>query len=153
MLLPLMRRSQAGGCSEQETNMRQSLLLMMRPLAAAFLIVAWLFPVPAANAQSQSPSPGSSEQSENIPDQKLDAAAAALKQVASVKESYQQRIEAAEPSDKQRLADEGSKALAEAVTGQGLSIDEYNSIITVAQKNPEVREKILQRVRPADKDK
>jgi len=133
--------------------MRQSMLLLMRPLTAVFLIAAWLFSAPATNAQAQaqSPSPGSSEQSQNIPDQKLDAAAAALEQVASVKESYQQRIESAAPSDKQRLADEGSKALADAVTGQGLSIEEYNSIITVAQSNPEVREKILQRVRPPAK--
>jgi hypothetical protein len=123
----------------------------MRPLAAAVLSTAWLFSVPAANAQAQSPSPSPSDQSQNIPDQKLDAAAAALAQVSSVKENYQQRIEAAAPSDKQRIADEGNKALTEAVTGQGLSVEEYTSIIVVAQKDPEVREKILQRVRPQAK--
>ena len=101
----------------------------MRPLAATVLIAAWLLSVPAANAQTQSPSPGPSEQSQTIPDQKLDAAAAAIEQVTSVKENYQQQIEAAAPSDKQRIADEAQKALAEAVTGQGLSIEEYTSII------------------------
>lgn len=131
--------------------MQHSLQPLTRSLAATFLAAAWLFSVPAANAQVQPPSPGSTEQSQNIPDQKLDAAAAAMEQVATVKESYQQRIEAADPSDRQRLADEGSKALADAVTGQGLSIEEYNSIIRVAQNDPQVREKILQRVRPATK--
>jgi predicted ATPase with chaperone activity len=125
--------------------------LLRRSLAATVVIAAWLFSVPAANAQGQTPSPGPSEQSQNIPDQKLDAAAAALEQVASVKESYQGRLEAAEPSDRPRLAEEAHKALNEAVTGQGLSIEEYTSIITVAQANPEVREKILQRLRPASK--
>ena len=128
--------------------MRHSLRLLMQPLAAACLVAVWLFSAAAVNAQAQSPSSGPSEQSQNISEQKLDAAAAAMQQVASVKQSYQQRIEAASPDDKQRLADEGGKALANAVTGQGLSIEEYNSIITVAQNNPEVREKILQRVRP-----
>ena len=69
----------------------------MRPLvlspAATLLTVAWLFSVPVANGQTQSPAAGPSEQtSKNIPDQKLDAAAAALEQVASVKEDYQRRI-------------------------------------------------------------
>jgi hypothetical protein len=55
-----------------------------------------------ANAQTQSPSPSPSEQtSKTIPDQKLDAAAAALEQVASVKEDYQQRIKEADPSDRE----------------------------------------------------
>jgi hypothetical protein len=68
--------------------------------------------------------------------------------VASVKESYQGRIEAASPSERPRIAAEANGALEEAVTKQGLSVDEYNSILTVAQNNSDVREKILQRVRP-----
>jgi predicted ATPase with chaperone activity len=120
----------------------------MQPLAAAALFAVWLVSVPAANAQSPSPSPVPSDQSQTISDEKLDAAAAALKQVSSVKENYQQRIESAAPSDKQRLADEANNALEQAVTGQGLSVEEYTSIIVVAQNNPEVREKILQRIRP-----
>ena len=40
--------------------MRQQLLIL--PLAATVLTVAWLFSVPVANAQTQSPSPSSSEQ-------------------------------------------------------------------------------------------
>ena len=131
--------------------MRQSMSLLTRPLAATVVIAAWLFSVPVANAQGQTPSPGPSEQSQNISDQKLDAAAAALEQVASVKENYQGQIDAADPTDRPRIASEAHKALTEAVTGQGLSIEEYTEIITVAQANPEVREKILQRLRPASK--
>ena len=75
--------------------MRQSMRLLMLPHAATVVAVAWLFSVPVANTQTQSPSPGPSEQtSKNIPDQKLDAAAAALEQVASVKE----RLSAADQS-------------------------------------------------------
>jgi Domain of unknown function (DUF4168) len=126
--------------------MRQS-RLWLRPLAAAVLTGAWLVPVPAANAQAQLP-PASSDQTPNISDQKLDAAAAALKQVASIKENYQQRIEGAAPSDKDRIATEANNALVTAVTDQGLSVEEYNAILVVAQNDPGVREKILQRIRP-----
>ena len=93
--------------------------------------------------------PGSSDQTQNIPEQKLDATAAAIKQVASVKENYQQQMEAAAPSDKERLAEEVKGAFVKAVTDQGLSVQEYNSILIVAQKDPEVREKIAQRILPS----
>jgi len=81
----------------------------------------------------------------------LDAAAAAIKRVASLKQDYQQRIAAAVPSDKERIANEAINALAKAITDQGLSVEEYDSILEVAQNDPEVREKIRQRIRPSAK--
>jgi Domain of unknown function (DUF4168) len=131
--------------------MRQTMRLLMCPLGAVVLTCAWLLPVPAANTQAQSPAPGPSDQTANIPDQKLDAAAAAIKQVASVRENYQQRIEAAPASGKQSIADEAKNALVKAITDQGLSLEEYTSILVVAQNDPVVREKILQRIRPSPK--
>ena len=81
----------------------------------------------------------------------LDAAAAALERVAGVKEDYQQRIAAAPPSDKERIAQEGHSAILKAVTDQGLSVEEYTSILRVAQNNPEVRQKLLRRIDPPAK--
>jgi hypothetical protein len=129
--------------------MRQSTRPLMLPFAATVLTAGWLLSVPLANAQTQSPSPGSSEQTpKNILDQKLDAAAAALEQVASVKEDYKQRIKAADPSDRNRLAEEAHNALVKAVTDRGLSVEEYTSILQLAENDPDVREKILQRMHP-----
>src|SRR5262249_43921473 len=111
---------------------------MMRDFirSAAILLMAIGFVFgPAASAQVQSPSPDVSQQPQNIPDQKRDAAAAAIGQVASLKQDYQQRIAAAAPADKERLMDEAVKALSKAVTDQGLSVDEYDSILEVAQNN------------------
>ena len=126
--------------------MRQQLLTL--PLAATVLTVAWLFSVPVANAQTQSPSPSPSEQTpKDIPDQKLDAAATALEQVASVKEDYQRRIKAADPS-RNRIAEEAHNALVKAVTDRGISVEEYTSILQLAENDPGVREKLLQRIHP-----
>ena len=86
--------------------MRASLMRALVWPAAAVLVGAGLLPLAAANAQVQSPSPGLSEQTPNISDQKLDAAAAAIEQVASLKQNYQQRIVAAAPSDRERIANE-----------------------------------------------
>ena len=130
--------------------MPQSMRPMMRPLAAASLTAAWLFSAPAANAQAQLPPPSPSDPTPNFSDQKLDAAGIALKQVATIKKDYQQRLEEAASSDRERIADEANSALVKAVTEQGLSVPEYNAIMVVAQNDPEVREKVLQRSRSSE---
>jgi hypothetical protein len=124
---------------------------LLTPLAAAVLMATWHVGIPAANAQAEAPQPGISEPKSDITDQKLDAMAAALEQVATVKDTYQQRIAAAPPADKERLAAEAKNALVKAVTDQGLSVEEYTAILVVAQNDPQVREKIVQRLRPSAK--
>ena len=115
---------------------------------------SWLAFAPTVNAQNQSepskPSPtapGPSSPSASVPDNKLDAAAAAVKSVSMVKDDYGRRIAQAPESEKSRLANEGGQALAKAVTDQGLSVEEYTEILQIAQNNPAVREKILQRIK------
>jgi hypothetical protein len=126
-------------------------------LFAMVLTAAWLLFVPGANAQNQSASPKAQNQSPspkaqnqsaspNIPDQKLDAAAAALDRVTSIKQNYQQKMATAAPSDKDRIAGDANNAMKKAVTDQGLSVDEYTSILQVAQNDPGVREKLMQRL-------
>ena len=125
--------------------------------AAAVLAAISFASIPAmvsAQEQSppaQSPSPRGGGPAPNLSDEKLDATAAAALRVASLKQDYQQRIAAAPPSEKEHIAEEAFNALSKAVTDQGLSVDEYTAILEVADANPEVREKIRQRIRPSDK--
>jgi hypothetical protein len=85
--------------------------------------------------------------SSNISDSKLDATATAVKNVSTVKDDYEQRIARAPQADKERVAKEGTEALAKAVTDSGLSVAEYSAILEVAQNDPVVRDKILQRLK------
>src|ERR1700751_2253535 len=91
-------------------------------LAAAALGVAGLVLLPAANAQMNPPqarlqaqSPQAQSPSPTISDEKLNAAAAAIGQVTSVRQSYERKIAKAPPSDKQRITDEANVALEKAV--------------------------------------
>lgn len=118
---------------------------LILPTAAAALAAVWLLPNSSLNAQTQSP-PSATEQSKTISDQKLDAAAAALQRVASLKDEYQQRITAAPAPERERIVEEANAALEKAVTEQGLSVEEYNSIIVLAQNDEAVRKKILDRL-------
>jgi hypothetical protein len=118
-----------------------------RPLAAAVLSAAWIVSGPLANAQTQAPNAQTPMQPSNIPDQKLDAAAAAVDQVSTIKQNYQEKLTSAPPAEKERITTEANDAMARAVTDQGLSVEEYNSIIQVAQNDPQLRQKILQRIK------
>jgi hypothetical protein len=131
---------------------------LLHPLAAAALTVCGLVMTPAANAQmsppqarpgQQSPqaqSPQAQSPSPTISDEKLNAAAVAIGRVTSIRESYEPKIAAAPPADKQHMTEEANDAMKKAVTDQGLSVDEYNSIIRTAQNDPSVRQKLSQRI-------
>jgi hypothetical protein len=112
--------------------------------AAAAVAAASLLTLSAADAQNQSPQNASP--APNISDPKLDAAAAAIDHVTTIRQSYQQKLSTAAPSDQQRIAGEATDQMKKAVTDQGLSVEEYNSILQVAQNNPGVRQKLLQRL-------
>jgi len=102
----------------------------MQVLTGVVLIAAAHAASPVLGAEVKSATaPGLSPSAPNISDQKLDATAAALKRIASLQQDFRQQM-------------------AKAVTDQGLSIDEYADIMDVAQKDPAVREKLLQRVGP-----
>jgi hypothetical protein len=94
--------------------------------------------------QAQLPAP--TNPTTSIPDQKLDAAAAAIQRIASLKRDYQQLLEDAPTDDQPRIADEANIALEKAVTDQGLSVQEYTAIVEMAQNDPQVRQQIIERI-------
>jgi hypothetical protein len=108
--------------------------------------------MPAAEGMAQTPQAAPSTPAPDLSDQKLDAAAAALKRVATLQMDYSRRYEdAEEPAEKDRIVAEAHDKLTTAITDQGISVEEYVSILDVAQDDAGVRGRILQRIRPADK--
>lgn len=124
-------------------------------LSIVALTAALALSSPPANAQNQSPlsqppsatSPGATKPPADISDQKLDAAAAAVKSVTAVKETYQQKLSEAPDGEKERIVDEAQAAMTKAVTDQGLSVEEYTAILQVAQNDTTLKNKILDRLK------
>jgi hypothetical protein len=126
--------------------------LFIRTLAAAILAAGCCLFIPTVSALPQSPSPGPSTSAPELSDQKLDAVAAALERIASLQKDYRQRLAEAEaPADKERIVAEAHGEFTKAVTDQGLSLEEYASILDMARDDSEIRSKLLQRIRPSDK--
>jgi hypothetical protein len=138
---------QANGQPE-EKKMR----LFTRSLVAAILTAGCYLSISMVDVLAQAPSQGPSISARDLSDQKLNAVATALQRVASLRNDYRQRIAETEaPAEKERIAAEANKELTKAVTEQGLSVEEYTSILNAARDNPEVRDKLFQHVRPSDK--
>lgn len=119
---------------------------------AATLAATGLVLAAPVNAQTQTPStPPTAKPSRTPPadisEQKLDAAAKAVKNVSNIRDSYEQKLTKAPADQKAKLADEASDAMEKAVKEQGLSVEEYTNIIEVAQNDPTVRNKLLQRLK------
>jgi hypothetical protein len=126
--------------------------LFPRSVAAAILTAGCCLSIPTVNVLAQSPPPGPSTSAPDLSDQKLRAVATALERVASLQQDYRQRIAETEaPADKERIVEEANNELTKAVTEQGLSVEEYTSILNVAQDDAEVRGKILQHIHRSDK--
>ena len=122
-------------------------LLAGAVLSGAVLSGAWL--VPPATAQTQAPA-AQAPNAAAIPDQKLDATASALQRVTDVRRSYEEKLSTASGNEQQRIVSEANDAMSKAVTEQGLSLEEFDSIIRLARNDVGVREKILQRVKPKE---
>ena len=124
-------------------------------LAIGFGVASFAL-VPMANAQNQSPPPSSAPstttpdttmKSSDISDKKLDACAAAVKQVSTVSDNYKKKLAQAPDSEKEKLRDDADRDMTKAVTDQGLSVQEYLGIMKVAQNDMTVRNKLMDRLK------
>ena len=131
---------------------------LLRPITVAALGIAALLPLHAAKSQGQAPTGQPAGQGQtampsspasNLSDQKLGAEAAAIDQVSDLRQTYQQQLAQAPDSDKPRITEEANGAMTKAITDHGLSVDEYNSILQAATKDPAVRDKLVQHMQPA----
>ena len=117
-------------------------------VAATVLSAGWLITQPAvAQTQPAKPNaPGTAAPNATVSDQKLDQAAAAIQQVTTIRNDYAGKLSGASGDEQDKIAEEAHAAMQKAVTDHGLSVDEYNSIIRLAQNNPSVRDQIMKRL-------
>ena len=107
-------------------------------LAASAVAIA-LSPL-AAGAQTQPPpstaAPATAPAAKTaVTDQQITQAAVAMQKVMSIRQAYNQKLTQAKPEDRGRIADESQTAMKKAVTDSGLSVEQYNAILQLAQND------------------
>ena len=74
----------------------------------------------------------------------------ALRQVAEIKEAYTERLaSAATDTERQELALHAEDAALQALDEQGLSVDRYDEVITAAEADPDLEQRLLTAARVA----
>ena len=98
-------------------------------------------PAPAPQTETPAEAPAAAPQQD---DAKLKSFAVAFIEVAKVTQSYQPQIESAGTAeDQSRLRQEAGEKMVEAVNeAEGITLDEYNTIIQAAQTDPDLAQKI-----------
>ena len=106
--------------------------ILQRPFAAAVMTLACLVSIPAEYSQTQLPAPSEDAQrpSRTKSWTRLQPRSSGLRALS-------------------RTTNNRRRELAKAVTEQGLSVEEYTAILEVAQKDPDVLEKLKKRIRPS----
>jgi uncharacterized protein DUF4168 len=110
--------------------------------AALTLAPALAFAAPDQSPSNQSPpvQTGASAAPDPVT---IGKAGAALHDVARVQAKYQGKWEAASPEQKQSMSDQANAEAVQAIQSHGLSVQEYSSVIRVAQNDPQIKQKLL----------
>ena len=87
--------------------------------------------------------PGVAAQGASVPDAVIGKAGAALRDVANLQEKYQPKMESASPKDKEGLSARANAEAVQAIQSHGLSIQEYSSVVRMAQTNPQLTQRLL----------
>ena len=102
--------------------------------------------------QGQQPAPAQpNSQGAAISDQKIEQFAVAYLQVDKIRQEYSAKIGATpDATAKQQLQAEAGKQMVQAVQASpGMSVDEYNTILTAAQKDPALVKKVQEKIQEA----
>jgi hypothetical protein len=114
-------------------------------LLAAGLMTAISLPLSAQQPRGGAGAPpANGGAAAQVPNATVQKTGAALGQIAAIRQDYSQRIQAAPTQEeKQGLADQARQAAVQAINGQGLSIDEYNRVIQLAQADQGLRQRLM----------
>ncbi|MBB3656707.1 hypothetical protein FHX15_001935 [Rhizobium sp. BK650] len=120
-------------------------LLALSPASAEDIAQAQQQPQGRAPMQGQA---GGNGAAAPVSDQKIEAFAVAYLQVDKVRQEYSAKIGATkDEAAKQKLQEEAKKQMVDTVeASNGISVEEYSSILTAAQSDPALAKKVLEKI-------
>lgn len=116
-----------------------------RNLGAAALVAALglgAAPLGAQQATPGNPAAGVSEAT-------VQRTGAAIRDISGIQARYNQRMQAAQPAEHAAIEQEANGAAEAALSSRGLTVEEYNDVIRLAQADQGLRERLVSAARAA----
>ena len=86
----------------------------------------------------------------DVPDQVVSQVGKAVAEILKLRQSLEESMAVAKSDEeKQSLADQVEGAAVRAISDQGLTVDQYNQVITAAQADSDLEERVLTACRAA----
>jgi len=128
--------------------------LLRTAAAAAALLSLAAAPAFAQQSQSDTPAPqapGAASQNNDLSDAMVHKVGTALRRVSEIHQNYQQRANGAGNQQQlQDLSGQEQKDEIKAITDQGLSVEQYQQAIQMAQANPTLRQRVITAAKAAN---
>lgn len=120
---------------------------MRSGLAAAAMCaamgLAWAYPVPAQDA-----APGVPQATRSYSDAELKSFAVAALEVQRINDVYLPKLKSAASPEEQKQVEKTALAeMIKAVEKEGMTVEKYKEIMSQAEANPEVAERVIQHIR------
>jgi hypothetical protein len=120
-------------------------------LMASLLTAAWL-PAAAQQAPAAQRPPAASSQQGQMSDAMVTKVGTALRHVAMIRQQYSQRAQAtSSPQQQQALSDQAKNEMVKAIGDQGLSVQQYQQAIQMAQNDDTLKRRLLSVAESGDK--
>ena len=128
---------------------------LIRTSALAAVVAACLVAAPVgAQQQQQPPQPGSPQDvtpQTSFSEEQIDAFAAAAQDVTRLQQEYDTKLQTAgNEQEVETLRGEAADAMMNVLEDQGLTPEEYNSILQAAQADPALYTAIVERMRTVE---
>lgn len=86
----------------------------------------------------------------SVPDEMVVKVGAAVGKVAMIRQEYTERVQAAQTDDeREKLAERAQQAAVQAIGDQGISVSDYNQVVTAAENDPQLEDRLIMAARAA----
>src|SRR5215471_7131427 len=80
----------------------------------------------------------------SVSDATVKKAGAALRKVTEIQQDFTQRLQTADtPDKKQQLSEQAETTAIQAIGDQGLTVDQYKQVLTLAQTDPNLKQRLI----------
>jgi hypothetical protein len=112
--------------------------------AAAALLMTFALPVAAQQSPGVAQSPGATSQQGQMSDTMVQKVGTALRHVAMIRQQYSQRAQSEKsPQQQQTLSNQAKNEMVKAIGDQGLSVQQYDQAIQLAQNDETLKQRLL----------